>query len=238
MKKIKFVVLMLVTAIGLIACNNSVLKTNISPRGQEDIIEAPEQIVTIGDEIIYGDSFSFEELYSEYFDCLDDISRNVAARTAGESDLLLDLTDADFVEMVYFSVRPTTTSALKLVNDTMGYLNPAELDKEIIQACDAEKIIFKEDVIITEDTDTEEIVNFDTKYYYITTKAEALELSCMLENFEEVEAFEMLSEEAAKRIQNEYQRYLDLYGDEFEADYFDGADRGIFKCQRLVFHLD
>ena len=229
MKKIKFIILMLVTIIGLIGCNNNVLKTNLTPREYEDIIENPEQIVTIGDEIIYGDSFSFEDLYNEYYECLDDISRRVAARTVGESDLLLDLRDEDFVEMVYFSVRPTTTNSLKLVNDTLGYLNPAQLDKEIIQACDAEKIIFKEDVIISEDTNTDEIVNFDVKYYYVTTRDIALKLSSSLENYEAIETFEMLSQEAVARLQDEYQKYLDLYGDESGADSFDGSERGIFK---------
>lgn len=229
MKKTMFSILMLAIAIGLISCNNSVLKTNLVPCEQEDVVETPEKIVIIGDEIIYGDSFSFEELYSEFLECLEDISRSVAARTSEESDLLLDLSDDDFVEMVYFSVHPTTTESLKLVNDTLGYLNPAELDKEIIQACDAEKIIFKDDVVLTEDTNTDEIVNFDVKYYYVTTREIAFNLSSILENYEEIETFETLSQEAIIRLQDEYQEYLDLYGDDLETDSFDGSERGVFK---------
>ncbi|MBR5401924.1 MAG: hypothetical protein IK102_08945 [Treponema sp.] len=229
MKKNLTIILMLIPIIGFIGCNNIVFKTNYTSHGKEDISETSEQIVTIGDEIIYGDSFSFEQLYNEYFECLEDISQSIATRTADETFSILELSDADFVEMVYFYVRPTTTIALKLVNDTMGYLNPAELDKEIIQACDAEKIIFKEDIVITEETNVDEIVNFDTRYYYITTKEEGEQLSSILENYEEIEAFEMLSEDTIKKIQGEYQKYLDLYGDDLESEVYDGSDRGIFK---------
>lgn len=102
----------------------------------------------------------------------------------------------------------------------MGYLNPTELDKDIIQACDPDKIIFTS----TNFDDLENIenyINFDTKYYYIVTKELANELSLLLENFNVIEDFEILTENAIERISTIYQEYSE------SSDY----DRGIFqKC--------
>lgn len=78
--------------------------------------------------------------------------------------------------MVYFSVHPSTVDSLKMINKKMGYLNPVELDKDIVQACDPDKLIF----MTTEIEDIENIeyyVNFDAKYYYIVTKEIADEMS-------------------------------------------------------------
>ncbi len=100
----------------------------------------------------------------------------------------------------------------------MGYLNPTELDKDIIQACDPDKIIFTS----TNFDDLENIenyINFDTKYYYIVTKELANELSLLLENFNVIEDFEILTENAIERISTIYQEYSE------SSDY----DRGIFS---------
>lgn len=105
-----------------------------------------------------------------------------------------------------------------MINKKMGYLNPVELDKDIVQACDPDKLIF----MTTEIEDIENIeyyVNFDTKYYYIVTKEIADEMSLILEDFNVIEEFEMITEEAIERISAICQDY---------SEECDSNSRGIF----------
>lgn len=154
------------------------------PPASKSITENTE--VIIGDEMIYGEEFSFSELYASQ------------ARSAAVSD-------ENMIEMAYFSVCPTTSDAVLLVNDTFGYLNPTEMNKEIIQTCDAETVIFKTDYeqVIDEDFDPEDLLNFGVKYYYIETKENVETLRNTLENLEIIEEFSMPEEEVLETSDDE-----------------------------------
>lgn len=217
MKKSKLF-LILVFILSLVSCRNDFLDSEIANSEIEDEI----QEVIIGDEIIYGECFSFQDIYDEAFDNLENATRQLIARSAtADESSITEFSETDFEKMVYFSVLPTTIESVKIINTMMGYLNPTEMDKELIQSCDAEKLIFKNDVVITDDTIVEEAVNFDVKYYYITTKDEADILSTMLEGFEIIEEFETLTDEALLRLQTECEELL--------IDYEDDESRGIFS---------
>ena len=181
---------------------------------------AVSQEVVIGDKIIYGDKFSFESVYKDIFKDVERTAGAVrSARSAGE-EVDFELAETDVIQMVYFSVQPSTVESIKLVYEKMGYLNPVELDKEIIQSCDPDKLIFK--TVEFEDTENiEEYVNFETKYYYIATKEVEKEMSAILEGFEAIEEFEMITEEALERISNEIEEY---------AEECDKNARGIFSA--------
>ena len=177
------------------------------------------QEVVIGDELIYGSEFSFENVYEAILGEIDNTARSVnSSRSAYSDENYFELTEDDIIEMVYFSVQPSSVDSLKLINKKMGFLNPVELDKDIIQACDPDILIFK----TTEIDDTENIenyVNFETKYYYIITKDVADEMSLILENFSVIEDFEMISETAIQRISDVCHEYSEEY---------DYDSRGIF----------
>ena len=155
----------------LASCNN--LSDNIIQQ-----VEDSEDSITIGDEIIYGDTFSLKDLYTSQ------------ARAA-------DITENELIDMVYFSVCPTTVDGVLAVNSALGHLNPTEMNREIMQACDAETIIFN-DAISVEDTENipkEDLVNLGVKYYYIETREKANSLKDALEGFEVIEEFSMPDEE-------------------------------------------
>ncbi len=212
--KSKFIFL-LTMVVGFTACKNNVV--NIEKKDSKKENQVHE--VVIGDELIYGNSFSFQDIYDEALEKFQDASRQVAARSANE-DILLSFSDSDFEQMVYFSVLPTNIESVKEVNSIMGYLNPVELDKEIIQACDAEKMIFKSDVFVTDEIKPEEIVNFDVKYYYILLKEQADSIASKLEGYNVIEEFEMLTQETIQKIQT-------LYGDNLTLTDSDNS-RGVF----------
>ena len=95
------------------------------------------QEVVIGDELIYGSEFSFENVYEAILGEIDNTARSVnSSRSAYSDENYFELTEDDIIEMVYFSVQPSSVDSLKLINKKMGFLNPVELDKDIIQACD------------------------------------------------------------------------------------------------------
>lgn len=177
------------------------------------------QEVVIGDELIYGSEFSFENVYEAILGEIDNTARSVnSSRSAYSDENYFELTEDDIIEMVYFSVQPSSVDSLKLINEKMGFLNPVELDKDIIQACDPDMLIFK----TTEIDDTKNIenyVNFETKYYYIIAKDVADEMSLILENFSVIEDFEMISETAIQRISDVCHEYSEEY---------DYDSRGIF----------
>ncbi len=200
-------------AIIFLSCNSNVINQKSNDLKQD------EQVIFIGDEIIYGESFSFEQLYNDELENFENAARQLAARAAEESSEI-EFSDDDFVGMVYFSVQPTSIESLKKINDTLGYLNPVQLDKEIIQACDAENIIFKKDIEISDDINLEEVVNFDVKYYYICPKYNLDIYEVELEGFDVIEEFDVLSEEAVSRIENEYSNMIDD---------FESSSRGLFS---------
>ncbi len=178
------------------------------------------QEVVIGDELIYGDEYSFENVYKAILGEVEESARSISnSRSAASEDEKFELCEDDVIEMVYFSVHPSTVDSLKLINEKMGYLNPFQLDRDIVQACDPDKLIFKTtEIECTENI--EEYVNFETKYYYIETKAVADELSLILEDFCVIENFEILSENAIERITEVCQEYSENY---------DCSSRGVFS---------
>lgn len=188
-----------------------------NPATYDNIIS---QEVVIGDELIYGDEYSFENVYKAILGEIDETTRSISyARSASSEAMSFELCEDDIIEMVYFSVQPSTVDSLKLVNEKMGFLNPFELDRDIVQACDPDKLIFK----TTEIQDIENVencVNFETKYYYIVTKTVADEISSILESFCIIEDFEVLTENAIERISVVCQDYSEEY---------DYNSRGIFS---------
>lgn len=216
MKKLKIGLLgLLLTSLLVTSCSN------FNDFSKEEADEVVPQEVVIGDELIYGESFSFQNVYEAILGELEDTARTCrSARSADGEEEPFEFEDSDLIKMVYFSVHPTSSDSLKLINEKMGYLNPVELDKDILQACDAEKLIFTK-TDISDSENIEEYINFDTKYYYIVEKEMADNLSGILEGFNVIEEFEMLTDEALGKIADEYQDYVDLYGDE--------AARGIFS---------
>ena len=165
------------------------------------------------------------DIYDELIEEIEESARaiNIARNLESEDEEYFEFEDSDFIDMVYFSVHPTTIDSIKLINDTMGYLNPTELDKEILQACDAEQLIF----INTDVSDIENIeksINFNTNYYYIVTKEVANEISVELENFYMIEEFEMMTPEALNKIAE----LLTDYDEGFEEISFDES-RGAFS---------
>ena len=138
MKKLKIGLLgMLFSCLLITSCNN------LNDYNKETDDEVVPQEVIIGDELIYGESFSFQNVYEAILGELEETATTCRnARSAGVEQEPFEFEDTDLIEMVYFSVQPTTSDSIKLINEKMGYLNPVELDKDILQACDAEKIIF------------------------------------------------------------------------------------------------
>lgn len=134
-----------------------------------------EEIV-IGDEVIYGEEFSLGVIYSE----------NARAASISEEQL---------TEMVYFSVCPTSVDEVYKVNETMGFLNPIMMNKEIIQACDSESLIMKNDIELNNDIAVENLLNVGINYYYIVEKSKSSELENTLENYLIIEEFSMPKEE-------------------------------------------
>ena len=199
--------LILLILCGFISCKNHFMIIDEKESNNENEI----QEIVIGDEIIYGEEFSFQEVYDEAFEELEEASRQISARTAYEVTEISELSDEDFEQYVYFSVLPTSMNAIEKIKEHLGYLNPVEMDKEIIQACNPEKIILKEDVEITEETNPEEVINLDTKYYYILKKVEVEEKLQELEGYEVIEEFEMLTEAALERLKTEYAENLSLF---------------------------
>ena len=132
--------LILLILCGFISCKNHFMIIDEKESNNENEI----QEIVIGDEIIYGEEFSFQEVYDEAFEELEEASRQISARTAYEVTEISELSDEDFEQYVYFSVLPTSMNAIEKIKEHLGYLNPVEMDKEIIQACNPEKIILKE----------------------------------------------------------------------------------------------
>lgn len=229
-KKISLLV-MLSGSLLIASCKNGVDYSNEIP---DEVV--PQQVV-IGDELIYGESFSFQDVYEAILGELEETATNCRtvrnARNAVTETEPFEFKDSDLVEMVYFSVHPTSSDSIKLINEKMGYLNPVELDKDILQACDAEKLIFiKTD--ITEEDNIEDYINFDTKYYYIASKAVASEISGVLEGFNIIEEFEVLTEEALERVSKECGDFSELYGDESARGLFSSLWNGIKAAAKTV----
>ena len=231
MKKISFlfITLQIALLISITSCQNPILSTE-----NKTSVDNQIQEIIIGDEIIYGDSFSLQDVYDEAFEALEESSRVIKSRSTLGVTEISEFTEDDFDKFVYFSVLPTSSDSLKKINEVMGYLNPTELDKEIIQACDAEKIIFKSDVEITEETNPDEIVNFNIKYYYISKFEDAEIISTILEGYEVIEEFEMLNQTALTRLQSEYEKSLDYCEEEISRGIFGSIGAAIKKAAKKV----
>lgn len=140
-----------------LSCNFDLLSDN-------SIEEANNSaVIQIGDEVIYGERISLNNIYSE---------NNRAANIAQDN----------LVGMVYFSGCPTSIDEVYKVNDKLGYLNPIMLNYEILQACDSESMIIKENIEPTEEITAENLVNVGINYYYIVKKSE-IENYMDLENY-------------------------------------------------------
>ncbi len=164
----------------LVGCKN-----NFTVESYEESFDESNVEVLIGDEVIYGESFSFNQLYASN------------ARSAGIPDEYLE-------SMVYFSVCPTNFENLQLVNDTFGFLNPIEMNKEILQTCDAETLIFDEEKLEQNLTgNPEDAIQYGIKYYYIESKKIVNELKDILEGFEIIEEFSVPNEEYQEQIVEE-----------------------------------
>lgn len=168
MKKIKKKLLIFIATflLSLTSCSGG-----LSPLAEKADLE-----VKLGDNVIYGDSFSLSSVYER------------CARQAS-------LVDDEMKKMIYFSVKPTCSDEFFKVNEVLGYLNPIELNREIVQACDAENLIIKSDIVIDENTKAEDLINFETTYYYILEKEKALEIESLLENFCLIEEFSVPCDE-------------------------------------------
>ena len=116
MKKSKLF-LILVFILSLVSCRNDFLDSEIANSEIEDEI----QEVIIGDEIIYGECFSFQDIYDEAFDNLENATRQLIARSAtADESSITEFSETDFEKMVYFSVLPTTIESVKIINTMMG----------------------------------------------------------------------------------------------------------------------
>lgn len=229
MMKIKkiYLLVILFSSFFIIACNN----VDYTNETADDVIS---QEVVIGDELIYGESFSFQNVYEAILGELEDTTTTCRnARNLDVERKEFEFEDSDLVEMVYFSVQPTSSDSIKLINEKMGYLNPVELNKDILQACDAEKIIFTKTDISDEDN-IEDYIDFTTKYYYIVTKDIALEMAFVLEGFSVIEEFEMLTEDALEKVGEEYQNLADLCDDEVARGIFSTIWNGIKSAAKTV----
>lgn len=224
-QKVYFFILSLVFI--LVSCRNVMQNKSISYVIPEETQENSSSQVSIGDYIVYGNSFSYEDYFNDLYETMDDTARIIKARTAREVTSVSSLNDEDFIKMVYFSVLPTSMKSLRFVNDKIGFLNPAELDKEIIQACDAEKLIFKNTTDNIEDYENEEIINLDIKYYYILPKEEVALYCELLEGFDVIEEFEILSDDALQRLQSEYGACLETYENELNNELYESECRGL-----------
>ena len=167
MKKVKFLSFLLCASIFISGCNN-ISEANLS----EDDFSDCENNIVIGDEVIYGQTFFFDTVITD------------SARAAGFSD-------KDLEKMIYFSVCPSTSDAVHTVNDVMGYLNPIEMNREILQTCDAESLIFKEEDASVDLEDENNLFRLGIKYYYVETKDFADSIKDILENYEVIEEFAM-----------------------------------------------
>lgn len=173
MKKL-FRLVVLISFTLLVSCNFQLGKII-----KGDFVDETTEIL-IADEVIYGDTFSLQAIYS------------TNARTVGQEI-------QNYKKMVYFSVMPTSLEEVYKVTDELGFLNPIEMNRQIIQTCDAESIILKDEAeqssTENQEINAEELINLDIKYYYIIEKEKADILSTKLQNFEIIEEFSMLDED-------------------------------------------
>ena len=142
--------------------------------GCSNVIEESDANIVIGDKIIYGEEYSLKSIYETSF-------RSLCADESQKT------------EMVYFSVSPANLEELENLNSVMGYLNPIEMNKDIIQSCDAESLIFKSDI---ETENIEDSINFNITYYYILTKEEFEEKTLSFNEVKIIEEYSMIAEEA------------------------------------------
>ena len=95
--------------VSLVSCKNDFLVSDITNSEMQDEI----QEVIIGDEIIYGESFSFQDIYDDAFDNLENATRQLIARSAtADESSITEFSETDFEKMVYFYVLPTTVSSV------------------------------------------------------------------------------------------------------------------------------
>ena len=187
--------------LGLLVSCNTILSdaTNLKGNNTE---ENKSQEIQVGEKVVYGKQFSFNDLYTGIKEESNNVARRINARSASTIPLI---TEEDLVDMVYFSVQPSSVESLQNLNSIMGYLNPVELDKEIIQACDAEQLIFNNEAYEEIATDgvsgLDDFVKFENKYYYIETKAYFEQIQSSLEKPEVIEEFQKVKEESLNRIQ-------------------------------------
>ncbi len=170
MKKICRIILALVVVVTLFGCKD--INQNILPENTD----SPNKQVVIGDDVIYGETFDLHSLF--------------------ESEIRAEgIEEENLVDMVYFSVCPSSIESVHQVNDIMGYLNPIEMNKRIEQACDAESLIFDSEKELTKDGNVNELIRLNIKYYYIVPKEKAESVKDILEAYEVIDEFAMPTEE-------------------------------------------
>ena len=167
--------------IGLFSCLVLVFTScsNIATNSDDETLQNNDSTsaIEIGDELVYGEEFNLKELYADQ------------ARSA-------EISEDDMIDMVYFSVCPLTVDEVYAVNEKLGFLNPIEMNKNILQTCDAESLIFKKNVEITDDSTAEDLLNLGINYYYILSKTEFDEIKDLLENVTVIEEYSMIEEES------------------------------------------
>jgi len=104
--------------IGLFSCLVLVFTScsNIATNSDDETLQNNDSTsaIEIGDELVYGEEFNLKELYADQ------------ARSA-------EISEDDMIDMVYFSVCPLTVDEVYAVNEKLGFLNPIEMNKNILQ---------------------------------------------------------------------------------------------------------
>lgn len=177
MKKLKFgiAISFITIAMVMVGCKNDILEVSS---------ENTSEKISIGDDVIYGEEFSLSRIYSEN------------ARAAS-------ISDEQMTKMVYFSVCPETVDEVYKVNDVMGFLNPIMMNREILQTCDAESLIIKQEISDTGEADAENLLNLGINYYYIVEKEKADELADVLKNYSVIEEFSIPTDEFVEESDEE-----------------------------------
>ena len=108
MKK-KFILGVLAISLVFTGCTVGVLE-KICPDGDNPspYNNNVSQEVVIGDELIYGDEYSFENVYKAILGEVEESARSISnSRSAASEDEKFELCEDDVIEMVYFSVHPS-----------------------------------------------------------------------------------------------------------------------------------
>ena len=75
--------------------------------GEKPADDFVQQEVIIGDELIYGENFSYQNVYEAILGELEDTATNCRYLRSADAEPF-EFEDTDLVEMVYFSAQSTT----------------------------------------------------------------------------------------------------------------------------------